>query len=219
MKRWASRQDIPVIHFQHVERKDETARRLHQQRGVRGQVVFIGIDQEKAQTFSGRKESNTFLYDRDKTAYVKQCYFYSDDEDFGPIFLKVCSYAPWSLKLCLHINRRLLEVERVSHSGALSADSTRRVVQPTVTEEVKRAPGLKSGDPRGMALWLALGLFTHPIQGFRNRDLRRHVAGLLAIDLGSYSTAKTTYDLWRLRLKGLTHRPPRAHRHLRTPHG
>jgi hypothetical protein len=60
------------------------------------------VAQEKAQTFSGRKEGSTFRYDRDKTVYVNHYYFYLDDEEFGPVFLKVCSYAPWSLKLCLN---------------------------------------------------------------------------------------------------------------------
>ena len=69
-KRWASQQGIPLIHFQHGERKDEGAQGLRQQRGVRDQVVFIGVAQEKARTFSGRKEGSTFHYDRDKTVYV-----------------------------------------------------------------------------------------------------------------------------------------------------
>src|SRR5215831_11960791 len=102
VKRWTSQQGIPLIQFQHGERKDEVAQRLRQQRRVRDQVVFLGVAQEKAQTFSGRKEGNTFHYDRDKTVCVNHYYFYLDDEDFGPIFLKVCSYAPWSLKLCLN---------------------------------------------------------------------------------------------------------------------
>ncbi|PYV27877.1 MAG: hypothetical protein DMG24_03515 [Acidobacteria bacterium] len=102
VKALASEQGIPVVHFQHGQRKDEVANRLRQQRGVLDQVVFIGVAQEKAQTFSARKEGNTFHYDRDKTVYVNHYYFYIDDEDFGPIFLKVCSYAPWSLKLCLN---------------------------------------------------------------------------------------------------------------------
>lgn len=102
VKRQASEQAIPLIHFQHGERKDEVAQRLRRQRGVRDQVVFIGVAQEKAQTFSGRKQGSTFQYDRDKTVYVNHYYFYIDDEDFGPIFLKACSYAPWSLKLCLN---------------------------------------------------------------------------------------------------------------------
>ena len=74
------------------------------------------------------------------------------------------------------------------------------------------------GDPRVMALWVALSLFTHLIQGFRNRDQRRYVADLLGDDRGSYTAAKMTYDLRRLRLKGLIYRPPRAHRYLLTPH-
>src|SRR5215831_17709286 len=102
VKRWASEEGIALIRFQHGERKDEVAQRRRPQRGVRDQVVFIGIAQEKAQTFSGRKEGSTFRYHRDKTVSVHHHYFYLDDEDFGPIFLKVCSYAPWSLKLCLN---------------------------------------------------------------------------------------------------------------------
>jgi len=48
------------------------------------------------------------------------------------------------------INRRLLEVERISHNSGLSSDSIQRVVQPTVTEDGKKAPGLKFGQPRVM---------------------------------------------------------------------
>ena len=88
-----------------------------------------------------------------------------------------------------------------------------------MTEDGQRAPGLKLGDPRVMALWVALSLFTHLIQGFRHRDLRRHLADLLGADPASYSAAKMTYDLRRLRLKGLIFRPPRAHRYFLTPHG
>src|SRR3989475_400216 len=94
-----------------------------------------------------------------------------------------------------HINRRLLEVERVSHNCGLSGDSIQRVVQPTVKEDGQRAPGLKFGDPRVMALWVALSLFTHLIQGFRHRDLRRHVAALLGVESSSYSAAQMTYDM------------------------
>src|SRR5215472_6372725 len=70
-----------------------------------------------------------------------------------------------------------------------------------------------------MAWWVALSLFTHLIRGFRNRDLRGHVTDLLGLEVGSYTAAKMTYDLRRLRLKGLIYRPPRAHRYFLTPHG
>jgi hypothetical protein len=101
VKAWASRQEFSLVHFEQGERKHEVANRWRRQRGVRDHV-FIGVAQEKAQTFSARKEGSTFDYDRDKTVYVNHYYFSIDDEDLGPIFLKVCSYAPWSLKLCLN---------------------------------------------------------------------------------------------------------------------
>jgi hypothetical protein len=47
------------------------------------------------------------------------------------------------------------------------------VVQPAVTEDGKKAPGLKFGQPRVMALLLALTMFHHLIDGFRNRRRRR----------------------------------------------
>jgi hypothetical protein len=36
------------------------------------------------------------------TALVKQYYFYCVDQNFGPFFLKVCSYFPYNAKLCLN---------------------------------------------------------------------------------------------------------------------
>ena len=54
---------------------------------------------------------------------------------------------PYLKNLGHQINRRLLEVERVSRNCGLSAESIQRVVQPTVTQDSQRAPGLKFGDP------------------------------------------------------------------------
>ena len=408
VKAQAQHQRIPIYQFQHKERKDDIANQFRKRRQVRDQVVFIGIAQEKAQAFSGRKVNGRFEFDRDKAVYVNHYYFYIDDEDFGPLFLKVCSYAPWGIKLCLNghewakrqldqrgigyealdngflccaapgklqeicdslgpetidrvfrkwlkrvplplrpqdrqagydwdlsiwqlevsltqifdrpvrgreffeeiirdnldlgrpdrvqlvfdrvvtkktpgqfrtrviqdgvhpslhieyknfdlkqyfkegrgcrtegtfrnpkdfainkglanlpylqklgrqINRRLLEVERVSHNSGLSGDSIQRVVQPTVTENGERAPALKFGQPRVMALFLALTLFQHLIDGFHNRDLRALVADLLGVTLSEYTAPQMTYDLRRLRLKGLIFRPPRTNRYFVTPYG
>ena len=36
------------------------------------------------------------------TAMVNQFYFYCVDEDFGPFFIKFCSYFPYNAKLCLN---------------------------------------------------------------------------------------------------------------------
>jgi hypothetical protein len=404
----AEREGIPLYQFQHKEKKDDLANEFRRQRPVRDAIVFIGVAQEKAQAFNGRKINGQFQFNRDKTVYVNHYYFYIDDEEFGPLFVKVCSYAPWSIKLCLNghewakrqlqkrgiryealdngflscsqpakvqqicdslgpedidrvfrkwlsriplplrrqdrragydwdlsiwqmevsltqifdrpvrgreffeeiirdnldlgrpdrvqlifdrgvtkrtpgqfrtrviqdgvhpslhisyknfdlkqyfkegrgcrtegtfrnpkdfginkglanlpylqkigrqINRRLLEVERVSHNSGLSGDSIQRVVQPAVTEDGKKAPGLKFGQPRVMALLLALTLFQHLIDGFRNHDLRKQVADLLGVTVSEYRPNQMTYDLRRLRLKGLIYRPSGTNRYFVTPYG
>jgi hypothetical protein len=408
VKAMAERDQIPVYQFNHKERKDDVANRLRRERGTRDGIVFVGVAQEKAQAYQGKKIDGHFQFTRDKTVYVNHYYFYIDDADFGPLFIKVCSYAPWGIKLCLNghewakrqlekrgiayealdngflscadpkklqeicdslspedidqvfrkwlnrlplplraedrlagydwnlsiwqmevsltqifdrplrgreffeeiirdnldlgrpdrvqlifdrvvtkktpgefrtrviqdgvhpslhinyknfdlkqyfkegrgcrtegtfrnpkdfginkglsnlpylqkvgrdINRRLLDVERVSHNSGLSGDSIQRVVQPTVTEDGEKAPALKFGQPRVMALFLALTLFQHLIDGFHNRDLRALVIDLLGVKAEEYTTSQMTYDLRRLRLKGLIYRPPKTHRYILTPYG
>jgi hypothetical protein len=46
-----------------------------------------------------------------------------------------------------------------------------------------------------MALFLALTLFQHLIDGFHNRDLRNLVADLLGVTASEYTTSQMTYDL------------------------
>jgi hypothetical protein len=408
VKALAEQQGVPVYQFRHKERKDDIANSFRRRCNVRDAIVFIGVAQEKAQAFNGKKVNGQFQFDRDKTVYVNHYYFYIEDEEFGPLFLKICSYAPWSVKLCLNghewakrqldkrhisyealdngflscsepeklqkicdalgpedvdrvfrkwlrriplplrpedrcagydwdlsiwqmevsltqifdrplrgreffeeiirdnldlgrpdrvqlvfdrvvtkktpgefrtrviqdgvrpslhikyknfdlkqyfkegrgcrtegtfrnpndfginkgltnlpylqkigrqINRRLLEVERVSHNSGLSGDSIQRVVQPAVSEDGKKSPGLKFGQPRVMALFLALTLFHHLIDGFRNHDLRQYVADLLGVSVADYTSNQMTYDLRRLRLKGLIYRPPRTNHYFVTPYG
>jgi hypothetical protein len=141
---------------------------------------------------------------------------FRNPNDFG--VNKGLSNLPYLQKLGRQINRRLLDVERVSHNSGLSGDSIQRVVQPTVTEDGEKAPALKFGQPRVMALFLALTLFQHLIDGFHNRDLRQLVADLLGVTVGEYTTSQMTYDLRRLRLKGMIFRP-RTNRYFVTPYG
>jgi hypothetical protein len=102
VKALAERERIPMYDFDHKERKDDVASRLRQQRGVREGIVFIGVAQEKPQAWQGKKVNGQFEFTQDKTVYVNHYNFYLDDVDFGPIFIKVCSYAPWGTKLCLN---------------------------------------------------------------------------------------------------------------------
>ena len=66
---------------------------------------------------------------------------------------------------------------------------------------------------------MALTLFQHLIDGFHNRDLRVLVVDLLGVTSRWHTASQMTYDLRRLRLKGLIFRPPQTHRYFLTPHG
>jgi hypothetical protein len=70
-----------------------------------------------------------------------------------------------------------------------------------------------------MALLQALCGFAHLPQGFRNRDLRPQVAALLGLDETTYTSGRMSYDLRRLRLKGLIHRIPSTTRYTATTYG
>ncbi len=74
------------------------------------------------------------------------------------------------------------------------------------------APALRFADPRVMALLRGLCHWRHLVDGFTNRSLRELVAG----ELGRpYGPRQMTYDLRRLRRKGL----PRSHRYQLTDLG
>ena len=113
------------------------------------------------------------------------------------------------------INRKVLEVEHVSHHCVLSQEALDRLQQPTVVDG-QRVSAMRFGDPRIMALQQAIIGFTHLPRGFRNRDLRPQVEALWG---RPYTAAQMTYDLRRLRLKGLIHRIPNTHRYTATTYG
>jgi len=109
--------------------------------------------------------------------------------------------------------------KRVSQDCTLSREGVERVVRPTVAEDGQRAPGLRFGDTRVMALLAALILFVHLPSGLTHRGLRPQVAAYLGRDLAAYTPAQMTYDLRRMRLKGLLWRVPHSNRYLVTPYG
>ncbi len=112
-------------------------------------------------------------------------------------------------------NRRLLEVQRVGQCCAITTPLLERVTLPTI-DEGQRAPALRFGDPRVMALAGALCALVHAAVGFTNRSLCARVSPPLD---GLYTSAQATYDLRRLRLKGLVQRLPRTNTYLLTPGG
>ena len=63
---------------------------------------------------------------------------------------------------------------------------------------------------RGWALLAALLRFDLLPAGFRNRELREAVAPLRGMSLDDYNAGQMTYDLRRLRLRGLIERIPHS---------
>src|SRR5712692_1297967 len=115
-------------------------------------------------------------------------------------------------------NRRLLEVERLSHDCILSEDAFQAVNCPVAVGR-QRASGLRFADPRVHALLHAVILFRQLAQGFRAADLRRHLAALSGRDPTSISQGAITYQLRRLRLHGLIERVPDSFRYRVTQFG
>ena len=113
------------------------------------------------------------------------------------------------------VNRKLLETERLSEHCTLTQAALDRLQQPTI-DGSQRVSALRFGDPRVMAVLQALTAFAHLPEGFRNSQLRERVGALLG---RPYSAAHMTYDLRRLRLKGLIHRLPGTHRYTATTYG
>jgi hypothetical protein len=113
------------------------------------------------------------------------------------------------------VNRRMLDAFRVGQDCVLASPAYERVARPTL-QDGRRAPALRFGDPRVMALAGALCAIVHTITGFTNRSLRAQVATLLD---APYSMSQMSYDLRRLRLKGLITRLPHTNTYVLTPDG
>ena len=115
-------------------------------------------------------------------------------------------------------NRRLLGVQRLSHDCRLGVERFEELHCPAVVED-RRVPALRFGDPRVQALLGALLVFRVLPMGFANRELRRYVVPLLGVGADAYGPGRATYDLRRLRLRGLVERIPRTHRYRVTEAG
>ena len=110
-------------------------------------------------------------------------------------------------------NRRLLGVQRLSHNPIRAAEAFTAVHAPIVTADGNRIAGLRLGDRRVHALLQALLVFRLQPNGFRNRDIRVLLAGLLGKDPDEISAGQVSYDLRRLRAHGLIERIPGSHRY------
>src|SRR5712692_6757215 len=136
--------------------------------------------------------------------------------DFG-IGRRLCNL-PKLREVGFAANRKLLEVERLSHDCILSEDTFQTVNRPVAAGR-QRTSGLRFADPRVHALLQALILFRQLAQGFRAADLRQHLASLSGCNPAAISQGTITYQLRRLRLHGLIERLPNSFRYRVTQFG
>jgi hypothetical protein len=115
-----------------------------------------------------------------------------------------------------HINRRVLETERLAHDCGLAPAQLADLVQPTQTADGQPAPALKFGQPRVTALLNALCDFLWTADGLTNAGLRPLIASLLGTP---YTTRQMGYDLRRLTRKGVITRLDHQNRYVLTPYG
>lgn len=140
----------------------------------------------------------------------------NDARDFG--VGKRIKNLPALRQIGFAANRRLLQVEKVSHDCALGDDAFRRLQAPAIIDG-QRAAGLRYADPRVQGLLSAICLFCLMPNGFSNADLRRLLAPMLGLAPEELTQGKMTYDLRRLRLHGIIERIPKTHRYRVTEDG
>jgi hypothetical protein len=107
-------------------------------------------------------------------------------------------------------NRRLLDVQKASQDTILGDAVFHEVTSPCTVGR-QRASALPYGQTRVLMLFHVLLLFRQLPCGFRNRELREHLAHLLGQDPQQYTQGQMTYHLRRLRLHGLIARQPATH--------
>jgi hypothetical protein len=130
---------LDVVAFNKRERKDDITKRYLEHFEYDEGVLFVGKAQEKAWVFRSqrrkdRKTGKSYAFVVRTTAMVNYYYFYCVDGDFGPFFLKFCSYFPYTAKLCINGNeylKRQLTKRGIAYepldNGVLSCEQPRRV--------------------------------------------------------------------------------------------
>jgi hypothetical protein len=109
MHRFAGDQDVPWIDFVKGQRKDDVMHAhlaAFETAGRTEGVLFIGRAQQKTGLFRTEKrrdaEGKSYPWIVKATGLVNHFYVYAVDADFGPFFLKFCSYFPYNAKLCIN---------------------------------------------------------------------------------------------------------------------
>ncbi len=101
---------VPVVRFKTGESKENLARPFQDEAAATGRpgLVLIGKAQERTSvwrgyvddTHAGHRPSHPHMAWRRQSSVPDHWYFYFADPEWGPAFVKVCTYAPYPLWCC-----------------------------------------------------------------------------------------------------------------------
>ena len=110
IERFVRGQGVDLVSFEKGQRKDDIAHEyLAELRRVRRACCSSARPRRRPPTFRTEKRRNpdtgaTYPWIVRATAMVNHYYFYCVDADFGPFFMKFCTYFPYNAKLCINGN-------------------------------------------------------------------------------------------------------------------
>lgn len=152
-------------------------------------VVFIGRAQEKTPLFRTERRTPDGRADPwivRSTGMVNHFYFYCVDADFGPFFLKFCSYFPYNAKLCLNGNHWAQRQAARAGIGFVPLDNAFAAVDdPARLQEICDQLGEAQIDAL-LRKWLAI--LPHPFSPADRRAGYRYELSLLQTEFSLTQT-------------------------------
>jgi hypothetical protein len=106
IKAFTREQAVPLIAFESGQDKDALVATYRADATQSDGVVVIGVAQEKARAFKAHNrrlsaKGITFDFTRQAVS-VDHYYFYLQDFEWGAAFIKIGTYLPYPIKLCLN---------------------------------------------------------------------------------------------------------------------
>ena len=107
IERFVADQGVDLVSFGKGQRKDDITQDYLRRFSATEGVLYVGKAQERARVMRterrrSRVGGGTYPWIVESSAMVNHYYFYCVDEEFGPFFLKFCSYFPYNAKLCIN---------------------------------------------------------------------------------------------------------------------
>jgi hypothetical protein len=136
VKAYAEEHKLEILSYQKGDAKDVIAREHVANFGKKSGVVLIGKAQEKTSAYKSRvekKERRVWVRYSRQPVYVTHYYFYILDEDFGLFFIKIATYCPYEVKVCLNghewakqqLRKEGIDFEELSNGFASCEDAER----------------------------------------------------------------------------------------------